>query len=566
MTIRPHPVVHTDAGHAAATAVPGGAAAGASPPGPPLTAQDWDPRRQPAGEWLARRLRQVYPLFAVANGAENANGLIDDGRITVILDGLDEIAEELRPVALRALNQASCRVVVLSRTAEMASAASRRGVLQGAAAVELRVIDAATAACYLESVHLDPPPGGWHDLISRVRADPASPLAEALNNPLALTLVRDTYRAGDDARELLSYSDAIQRQLPGPQAVEEITGHLLDRVPPAAYAPRLGQPAPPYDLETAGKALAKIADRMNQGGTRDLQWWHIPGWVPAEQRITMGGLVTGLAAGLIVGLVMGHIYGLRAGITAAIITGLLAAVAAGIAARDTSGLPAAIGGIGRPQLRRVFTRQSFRFGILSGLVVGLLSGIAEAAASGGGLIGPVVGLIVGLVFGLLSVIAAGLADAFINVDSAISPSPITSWRNNRRNSMAIGLGVGLSVGLAVGLGWGLAVGLTQGTQAGLREGIQFGFVWFGLASGFLAWINSSRAWLATLAAAYLAIRWRTPAHLMNFLDDARERNVLRTVGPVYQFRHARLQDRLAAADMRTDQPRGTTDASRSAQR
>jgi hypothetical protein len=34
---------------------------------------------------------------------------------------------------------------------------------------------------------------------------------------------------------------------------------------------------------------------------------------------------------------------------------------------------------------------------------------------------------------------------------------------------------------------------------------------------------------------------------MKFLDDARERNVLRTVGPVYQFRHARLQDRLAAA-------------------
>jgi hypothetical protein len=33
---------------------------------------------------------------------------------------------------------------------------------------------------------------------------------------------------------------------------------------------------------------------------------------------------------------------------------------------------------------------------------------------------------------------------------------------------------------------------------------------------------------------------------MTFLNDARERNVLRTVGPVYQFRHARLQDLLAA--------------------
>ena len=43
----------------------------------------------------------------------------------------------------------------------------------------------------------------------------------------------------------------------------------------------------------------------------------------------------------------------------------------------------------------------------------------------------------------------------------------------------------------------------------------------------------------------LAGRRRTPVRLMRFLNDARERGVLRTVGPVYQFRHARLQDRLA---------------------
>ena len=99
-----------------------------------FTAQDWDPRRQPVKEWLTGRLQETYPLFAGRTGAENAGGLIDAGKMTVILDGLDEIAEELRPVALQALNQASFRVVVLSRTAEMASAASQRGVLQGAAA------------------------------------------------------------------------------------------------------------------------------------------------------------------------------------------------------------------------------------------------------------------------------------------------------------------------------------------------------------------------------------------------------------------------------------------------
>jgi hypothetical protein len=32
---------------------------------------------------------------------------------------------------------------------------------------------------------------------------------------------------------------------------------------------------------------------------------------------------------------------------------------------------------------------------------------------------------------------------------------------------------------------------------------------------------------------------------MPFLEDARERGVLRTVGGVYQFRHAMLQDQLA---------------------
>jgi hypothetical protein len=48
-----------------------------------------------------------------------------------------------------------------------------------------------------------------------------------------------------------------------------------------------------------------------------------------------------------------------------------------------------------------------------------------------------------------------------------------------------------------------------------------------------------------LAAAHLAIRHKIPLRLIVFLEDARSRHLLRTVGPVYQFRHAKLQDRLA---------------------
>jgi hypothetical protein len=62
-----------------------------------------------------------------------------------------------------------------------------------------------------------------------------------------------------------------------------------------------------------------------------------------------------------------------------------------------------------------------------------------------------------------------------------------------------------------------------------------------------------QSWSSSLAFAQLAVSDRTPVRLMRFLEDARSRSVLRTVGPVYQFRHARLQDRLAAREPATGQ-------------
>ena len=85
------------------------------------------------------------------------------------------------------------------------------------------------------------------------------------------------------------------------------------------------------------------------------------------------------------------------------------------------------------------------------------------------------------------------------------------------------LAAGLGVGLAVGFGVGLVVGLVY-----------------------------PQSWSSSLAFAQLAASDRTPVRLMRFLEDARSRSVLRTVGPVYQFRHARLQDRLAAQEPATE--------------
>jgi hypothetical protein len=57
------------------------------------------------------------------------------------------------------------------------------------------------------------------------------------------------------------------------------------------------------------------------------------------------------------------------------------------------------------------------------------------------------------------------------------------------------------------------------------------------------------AWATFLRARIrLAQRGELPWALMDFLDDAHRRGVLRQIGAVYQFRHGRLQDHLAHQD------------------
>jgi hypothetical protein len=274
--------------------------ADADRPGVPVpvmfTLHGWDPVVRPVGDWLADRLGQTYPVLTGRDGAARSARMLAEGKIAVILDGLDEIPESLQPAALRALSQqATFRLVVLTRTEEMAAAAAQSH-LDGAAAVELQDVSAATAARYLTRVQLDPPPAGWSELIACLRHAPRSPLAQALGSPLTLGLLRDTYRGPDDARELLGYAaspaDAVSR--------DDIVDHLLDRVLPAAYAQQPGKPPPPYNLQQARRALSQLAARMNLEGTRDLRWWNIPRWVTPWPRILAAALAAGFAEWLLV--------------------------------------------------------------------------------------------------------------------------------------------------------------------------------------------------------------------------------------------------------------------------
>ena len=85
----------------------------------------------------------------------------------------------------------------------------------------------------------------------------------------------------------------------------------------------------------------------------------------------------------------------------------------------------------------------------------------------------------------------------------------------------------------------------MGLLAGLVVGILVG-LGGGLVTRLVTRLVYTQSWSSFLASAQLAASDRTPVRLMRFPEDARSRSVLRTVGPVYQFRDASLQDRLAS--------------------
>jgi hypothetical protein len=526
-----------------------------------FTLHGWDPNTQKLKDWLALQLQQTYPQLAAKRGAL-ASELIGSSKLSVILDGLDEIPHELRPVALQALSeQANFRLLLLARSDEMASAA-RHQLLEGAAVVELQEVGSAEAAAYLSRIQLDPPPTGWRTLVDQIRCNPRSDLTRALASPLALTLVRDTYRSEDDICELLEFCAAA-----GGADSGEIAGHLLDRVIAVAYRRKPGEPPPRYSPQTAQKALRHIAVRMNQDNTRDLLWWQVASWSAAFVSTIATGLIYGILSAFLVwipvtaasGVVAGVFYGASTGV----VIGLLALATVEVVSGKQDRSPKRLV---RIQWRRLLGLRPVLGGILVGIAVGSIADPAWIARLAHSLnpetpittfpwkvsgvsvaVGAVLaGVAAGLVFGVIR----GISDP--RPDNASPLTPLTSWRSDRTFSIVRGLFGGFVIALALGLALGLAAGPTIGQARGLAVELVvaliyvFLFVLLGVVfGGLVVGPVTSVTWTASLAFAQLAVRWHTPIRLMRFLEDARKRGVLRTVGPIYQFRHARLQDRLA---------------------
>ncbi|HZB32484.1 MAG TPA: hypothetical protein VE465_20165 [Streptosporangiaceae bacterium] len=121
------------------------------------------------------------------------------------------------------------------------------------------------------------------------------------------------------------------------------------------------------------------------------------------------------------------------------------------------------------------------------------------------------------------------------VQFARSASPWAGLRTDRAATLVLPLAVTLCVGIALAVGASVSNAaywpLDIFTEAALAVGTALN-----LALRASAWFRF------VVARCLLAARGRLPWRLVPFLDDARERGLLRRVGPVYEFRHPLLLD------------------------
>ncbi|WP_410667714.1 BTAD domain-containing putative transcriptional regulator [Amycolatopsis sp. cmx-4-68] len=539
-----------------------------------LSLASWDPRREHLDRWLAGRLADNHP--ALLNAREYGPGastrLVLGGHVVPVLDGLDEMPADLRAAALDALDQTMSvgrSVVLTCRSAEYEQVTRESGpVLSAATVVRLEPVVPQAAITYL-SAREGAGRDRWRPVAERLRRDPDAALARVLRTPLMVDLARIGYgRPSADPAELLGADDA-----------SVLEGQLLDSFVPNAYAqvpqsPGRNPKTSPSGRYTAAQAtrwLGFLARHLERARSRDLAWWQLYRAVPVGTRSGLVGLLIALffvATGWVDdGPALAAIYGLSFG-------------GAGYLTHRFGRAPEPL----RTELRFVGATGKFAGRFAIGAVVGVLLGLGWSLATG-------LVVFLALVFGLVFAVHVWLAKP---VDASRVSSPRTILRNERTGAIALAVSFLVSLGLFDGM----AFAFTAQTRflpvlggrydvalaiAGGLAGALFGFfmargvaaVCYGLAGalaggqvfppatnpvlplvvgvcfggGIGLAVLVTRAWGNYFVHhIWLAATGRLPWRLMHFLDDAHRRGVLRQAGGVYQFRHARVQERLAALD------------------
>ncbi len=433
-----------------------------------LAAATWQPKTETLRDFALRRIPEAYPKLAAQMHGEAIEQLFDDGRILVVLDGLDEMpAARLRP-AIKRLNEFG-RVdrhplVVTCRTGDYDTVRTVQP-LEDATVLVLERTAPKDVISYLQG--RDPAESSpWKDVIAEIRREPDGPLATALGTPMMTTLARTVY----------ANTGARPSELTGSADEKQVESRVVDNL---------------------ATALSADPDRRRQSRLSwlayylapDLAWWELVRAVPPAvivSAVTAGWAALGALAGALTGVAAGVVAGAgaatpEAGQSAAGLGGgsagawlaraVLPGIVAGTAIGLVSGLSAARG-IARSPARRSRLRTAFavtaaaaRDSLAAMAVVGgyLLVAAGRAAtrtsvpdAFLGIVLTGLAGLLVGLIGNGLSA-GRGLAPS----RTRLQPAALGGWlANGLVTAFVLALPFSVLVGVIAGIEYGAANGVS----------------------------------------------------------------------------------------------------------
>ncbi|WP_186356501.1 NACHT domain-containing protein [Streptomonospora sp. PA3] len=546
-----------------------------------LSVAHWNTATHPDWrDWMAQRLRQDYPaLRATSLGERAPERLAHSGCILPVLDGLDELSAPNRVAVVGALNRSlgDGPLILTSRSAEFAQTVREADeVLSSSAVVVPHRLRRAEAADYLDQClrtrhRLRQ---RWAPVLTELRAGPASPasapLREMVATPVGLWLLRTVYlETHADPRPLLDPG-----RFPTPELLRK---HLWDQLIPATIQTRTPSTDPPtepfrprkhHNPEQVRDWLSSLAHHLDtiptgegRHGTRDFAWWELARHTLPRSAGPMVGILTGLTGGLVTWLVAAFMmtrpmFLLFFGLLLGLITGFGGTIRFPSLMADSPAFADFRIKKRKHRLLSLVAKYTLACWIPLSIVLGLTPWLIVGYREFDSVLGlapwvtlfALAGFVIWSIVVLLGVLPVALVCGLLLglTELAASPAqtgsastPLATWRADRSLNLLRMIGAVLPIGL-------VATSLAE-HEGTLLFGIAGGFlVGLGFAPAVGFSVGRHHAWPVYLVATfYLGWKKRLPRRLVPFLDDAHRLGLLRAVGPIYQFRHAELQDHLA---------------------
>lgn len=552
-----------------------------------LSLATWNPKT-PLEEWAAAEMAQTYQSLSkevqTAGNMERtlAYQLIAGKHVLMVLDGLDEMATGNQCDALRRLSEfakSGQQFVVTCRTKDYIRIVDQAGApLAKTPVIALGPLAMDDVIEYLRGTSLlhGPSAHRWDRFLEYLVTEPDGPLAVAMTSPLVVWLVCTYYfRQDTNPDELFEWGSA-----------EEITDFLLDGLVDAAYSVPVEvirdkattyEALEPEERQVQRERLVYFADYLSRQirevsdktvVNNNIEWWYLPRDVPKWFTGGTVGLLSGCLLGASGGLAATIKFGHRIGLAVGILLAIVVAVHAGRTSVRWQEVPRAVGFRAKMEFPRLASCLA--------VAIGVAVCFGYAADRGGGLavalvtavvVGPLCAMAINRTFGfwpsvataVSASLALGLAASlfghkpaplicagatgltfllgawvftgvFQNTSRMKAVSPESLLRGDRNGSLIVALTAGLVFAVVFGLALGPLVGLLA-------------FVGLTVTAAFTV-----SMWGAfTLSRIWLRLFHGIPVGIIGFLREADSREVLRREGGAFQFRHAKLQERLAAS-------------------